>query len=696
VTQAVLFATARTPDGPAALLELQPGLTVIERLRSQLEALGVDRLVVLARPGDGAALRQHGFVVTECAGPAEELHEVARLAGEASGRLVLCAADLVAADTAVRAVIAARGFRSTALISRSADPGELHPAVRAQRGRLVLVEPGAVPATADFRGLLVAKRAQLAAALDSARESAAAAPDALTAVLAALVAGEAPVGVQRVPGLPYGRVADAEAAADLVHRLLELDEEQVRLRVAVKRRDDLFATYFVSSYSPYLVRWAARRGLTPTVVTWLSVLTALLAGAGFAQGSRWFWIAGALGLYVSFVLDCVDGQLARYLQQYSRYGGWLDTIADRGKEYAVYAALAIGAARAGIGDLWPMAIAAMVLLTVRHMTDTWYGALQDEAVRRRAAAAGPAGTVSAGSVSAGSLTMRLGARLGQVSDRVQADRTSLAYWVKRTLPFPIGERWLVIGLATAIFDARVAFVVLLTWGGVAAAYTFAGRVLRTRQMRVPVMASVDHALYRDDGVLARLLGRLGHGVLRPLPVSLLPAVVALLYLVQRYAVPLDVPLAYFLVAGLAAAAVAGLASSHPHSGPLDWLVPAALRASEYGVILLVTTYGGVSGPLAYGLLAVLALYHYDLTARLERRSSPLVWRSWALGWDGRLLVLGLGTALGITGATVWALTAYLCVVFVGGSVMGNYGERRRPPRVTPTQRNGDLPVPVRH
>jgi hypothetical protein len=54
-------------------------------------------------------------------------------------------------------------------------------------------------------------------------------------------------------------------------------------------------------------------------------------------------------------------------------------MADRAKEYAVYAGLAAGAERMGLPYAWPLAITAIVLQTVRHMTDAWYGALHDQA-----------------------------------------------------------------------------------------------------------------------------------------------------------------------------------------------------------------------------------------------------------------------------------------------------------------------------
>jgi phosphatidylglycerophosphate synthase len=618
---------------------------------------------VLARPGDTGALRAAGFEVVECRDVRDELRAVARVARTAPDRLVLCAADLVAADSVVKALIGSATHRDTALVGRLVDGGGPYPELVAQRGRLVRVGSGPAPVNATFRGLLVADGRRIVASVEVALAEATEGPDpgcdALTVLLTALVDGDHPVAAHRLPGLAYGRVSDAESAADLLSELESVDEDEVRLRLAVKRQDDLFATYAVSSYSPYLVRWAARSGLTPTMVTWISVLVALLASGALAHGGRPFLILGAVGLYVSFVLDCVDGQLARYLHRYSRFGGWLDTIADRGKEYLAYAALAVGAARSGVGDVWPLAIAAMVLLTVRHMTDSWYGTLQDEAAARRSReqSAVPQG-----------LTLRLGAVLGEVSDRVQSSRASLMYWLKRTVPLPIGERWMLIGIVTAVFDARVALIALLSWGGLAAAYTLTGRVLRSRAVRMPVMATVSRPLHRDDGVLATLLGGLGRGVVPPLAASVLPALVVLLVVVPgpwRDLAPVD-----FLVVSYLAVGAAALAAGHPHRDPLHWLVPAALRASEAAVVLLVGWYAAVPAPLVFALLAVLAVYYYDLTARLERRGSPMAWRALGLGWDGRLAVLGIAVLSGLAAEGIAALTAYLAVIFVGGALLG--------------------------
>ena len=78
-------------------------------------------------------------------------------------------------------------------------------------------------------------------------------------------------------------------------------------------------------------------------MTTVSMVIGVLAAVGFALATRATMVAGAVLLQVAFTIDCVDGQLARYTRTFSKLGAWLDSVFDRGKEYVVFAGLAIGA-----------------------------------------------------------------------------------------------------------------------------------------------------------------------------------------------------------------------------------------------------------------------------------------------------------------------------------------------------------------
>jgi Family of unknown function (DUF5941) len=62
---------------------------------------------------------------------------------------------------------------------------------------------------------------------------------------------------------------------------------------------------------------------------------------------------------------------------------------------------------------------------------------------------------------------------------MRSDDVRVFHWFKKIIVLPIGERFALIALTAALFNARVTFIALLSWGAVAAFYTIAGRVLRS-------------------------------------------------------------------------------------------------------------------------------------------------------------------------------------------------------------------------
>jgi phosphatidylglycerophosphate synthase len=589
---------------------------------------------------------------------------VAAIAAASSEALLLCADDLVAHTAVLRHLATAPVGQTVALVLPDAPVGR-YAAVREDRGRLVAAGSPAEP-TGVFGGALLVGvddlPALVAAATTGEDASGETGMTSIDLLLPALVRTGMTIFTHRVRLLVAARIADQAALTRAEAAVAAVDSDAAELRLSVKEKDDFFTTYFVSTWSPYLARLAARFGLGPSAVTAISVLLAVVAAVLLAGGGRVALIAGAALLYLSFVLDCVDGQLARYTRQFSAFGGWLDTMADRAKEYVVYVGLGVGAVRAGYAEGWTLTIAAMVLQTVRHMTDTWYGVLHDEAATRTAGAG--AGAVAAGGI---------GDRLSQASNRVQSDTGSVAYWLKRTVVFPIGERWALIALTVAFFNQRVALVAVLGWGALAAAYTLALRTLRARSMRVPVMDTVDTSLYRDDGFLARCLGTAGFRLTRgiaPLPFAAVAVLAAIALLAAAVVRPAGADPRWVALPALFLTLTAALPNAARHTGALDWLVPAALRAAELLFVVAVGIGSGVSPALITALLLVIALHHYDLTARLEKRATAPRLHGLSLGWDGRLVVLTVAVVVGWAPQAFAVLSAYLAAIFFLSAVRG--------------------------
>ncbi|MEU0336287.1 DUF5941 domain-containing protein [Streptomyces sp. NPDC006193] len=409
--------------------------------------------------------------------------------------------------------------------------------------------------------------------------------------------------------------ADPQARNEARQAVAAVDDEAVRLKSAVKSRDGFFTTFFISPYSRYLARWCARRGLTPNQVTTASLLTALIAAGCAATGTRGGFVAAGVLLLASFVLDCTDGQLARYALKYSTLGAWLDATFDRAKEYAYYAGLALGAARGG-DDVWALALGAMILQTCRHVVDFSFNEANHDATANTSPTAA-------------------------LSDRL--DSVGWTVWVRRMIVLPIGERWAMIAVLTAVTTPRITFCVLLAGCAFAAAYTTAGRVLRsvTRTARRTDRAAQALADLTDSGPLSeavrRVAGKGLPGLAVPAVALLGGAAVVACSALTGFGGPLPV------AGALLYAVTSALAVARPLKGALDWLVPPVFRAAEYGTVLALAGTAGVDGalPAAFGLVAAVAYHHYDTVYRIRGSAgAPPAWLVRATGGhEGRTLLV---------------------------------------------------------
>jgi hypothetical protein len=166
--------------------------------------------------------------------------------------------------------------------------------------------------------------------------------------------------------------------------------------------------------------------------------------------------------------------------------------------------------------------------------------------------------------------------------------------------------------------------------------------------------------YRDDGPVAQLLGRLTGGQLPPLLPLLVAAVVTgvllLVGLGGQNGPAIFAPALLLLLGGPGAA--------HRHNGRLDWLVPPIIRAIEYGFLATLGFAHGVSKPLVYAFIGVLAYHHYDTVYRTRQRLWPAPWVFRAgLGWDGRMLVAAAAALAGQLTLAYVVLAIYLGLLF---------------------------------
>jgi phosphatidylglycerophosphate synthase len=95
--------------------------------------------------------------------------------------------------------------------------------------------------------------------------------------------------------------------------------------------------------SPYLTRLVLRTPLSANGVTALMIPAGLLGALSFTFAGVWPALLGVLLIQLQLLLDCSDGEVARWRTQFSAVGVYLDQLAHYSTEAAIPAAIGVRA-----------------------------------------------------------------------------------------------------------------------------------------------------------------------------------------------------------------------------------------------------------------------------------------------------------------------------------------------------------------
>ena len=288
--------------------------------------------------------------------------------------------------------------------------------------------------------------------------------NALDLVLVALTRAMIKVDAADVWAAPYARSADKEDRTRVRSSIEKLNMGRVRLSMANRANDGFFSVFFLRKFSKLLTWVAVKVGATPNQVTLISFAIGLYSAYSFSLGGFWNLFLGALLLQLSIIVDCVDGELARYTRKFSQLGAWLDAVTDRVKEYMVFLGLAIGADKEG-RDLWIPAIAMMLIQTFRHLSDYNYARVTRFRAEDKFLA-----------------PVEFTADFDGIVPTEREPKGRLRYWLGKIIQFPIGERWLVISASAVIGGAAFTFTIMPILAFISAVVVFRGRFIKTLQM----------------------------------------------------------------------------------------------------------------------------------------------------------------------------------------------------------------------
>jgi hypothetical protein len=412
-----------------------------------------------------------------------------------------------------------------------------------------------------------------------------------------------------------------------------------------------------------MATWAAWRRLTPATLYGISLGLGLVAAVWFAEVTVHAKLVAVVALTVSFLVARAGSLLAVTGREgrITPVVAWLGFACGLLTELALYAALAVSCGLgpaagqaagpvgldgpfgyalqntfvatwggAGTAGVWRLAIAAALVLAFRRMADLGYGHTAQ---------------------APGNLFSRSWLRI-----------------LEQVITFPAGERYAVIVLTAVLFGPRLTFVVLLSWGAVAAGYVLAGQIARSARAARPEDGSAARpglAAYRGDGVLSHWIGGLVEGRLPPLP----PVLVGLLVTGVLTALGLGNLPGILLLTPVEVMMLAALGAGHPHDGRLDWLVPALLMTAEGIFLAALGLAEHVAAWLVFALLAAVIMRHVDLAFR-ARVGRGIPADKFGLGWEGRMLLAAVAAMTGFAPLAYGVLSGYLWLLFIWDFLSG--------------------------
>jgi hypothetical protein len=304
--------------------------------------------------------------------------------------------------------------------------------------------------------------------------------NAIDLVLVALVRATIQVDCADVWGAPSVRSSDAVVRQRVADEIKQVNIGRLRLSMANRANDGFFSVFFLRKFSKLFTWVAVKIGATPNQVTLVSFAIGLYSAYAFAQGTFWQIFLGAILLQLSIIIDCVDGELARYTRKFSQLGAWLDAVTDRVKEYMVFMGLAYGAGKNG-RDLWIPAMAMMVIQTFRHLSDYNFARIVKFRVEETFVE-----------------PIDFSADFDGIIPSERQPKGRLRYWLGKIIQFPIGERWLAISASAVIGGAAFTFTIMPILAAISAVVVYRGRVIRTRKMP---MKSTGKSLISDQSDL---------------------------------------------------------------------------------------------------------------------------------------------------------------------------------------------------
>ena len=218
----------------------------------------------------------------------------------------------------------------------------------------------------------------------------------------------------------------------------EFGDKSLRLKAASRENDGFFSTFILRKISIRITSVLVEKNVSPNTITFLSLFIGFVAAYLASQS---FYLAGGILFLGSLILDCVDGEIARYKVEFTQLGAWLDALSDRIKEYLYIFSLLYSVNQE---NPWKVGILVVALQTVRHLSDYNFARLQKN----------------------------------YESESIKSSTKGWFFWIKKIINLPIAERWLLLAVLPLVFSINETIRIILCLGILSFAYALLTRFRR--------------------------------------------------------------------------------------------------------------------------------------------------------------------------------------------------------------------------
>jgi choline kinase/phosphatidylglycerophosphate synthase len=314
---------------PKALMELAPGVTIIDFIVSQLREVGVEDILVVARPEHRSFFEERlegvakvGVVEGNDLGNLSSLAAALDIVGP--HRILLAMSDHVFELDILRRLVDGDDGSKKILLCLDARPNhrDLREGMRVQASAQEVLHVGKMipPQSGVDTGLFILQpeAQELVSALNAEKAGKATISD-----LVNCLAAKGAAGFVDVSGKLWFDIDTSEDLLVARRRYWDIVRRGLH-----KPTDGPVSRWLNRPVSTRLTIFLFRHvpSVTPNLLTVASFLIATAAALLFVSGQL---VIGALLVHLSSILDGTDGELARLRSSLSAFGGLLDSVLDR-------------------------------------------------------------------------------------------------------------------------------------------------------------------------------------------------------------------------------------------------------------------------------------------------------------------------------------------------------------------------------